>query len=707
MDLPSSSAAAAEGTAEHVLCSLAPGSRCRVRARLQQEGIRTEADLACLDKDDLQHLGLSMLERGRVLAWARQRDQEVSLVAPPPSPSPAGSEGGTPAAERPTAELGFRGSPWCTRFWSSCEAHSVAEEQRLKSEDAEFWCNLVAAPHLGRCLTQVPTDVRENMLEELFDLTPERVAEVYHAVAFASGDRGGRVLEAELGKALQRFGLNNFDDKSLAQVFEELVIDRSVGLTLGEFIAILSRLKLAQLLLAGSGTASPDQSWNAEETPDQSWNAEEPQSCRSCPRRPLREAVSVVELHAPALRLIAVDYNASHHTRIDVDECHLRDFFFMNRQLTKLEAPLIRWVHVCEFDMTTLLALTVKYSLHPLGVEDVIEQCPSKIDRYGSHYFVAMEQLSLASPPNPKEPVRVAGYHLAVFCSGPPLFDTIITVSQPDKSFAGDWPGGAEENALQGDTLTERLRKRLAVQRSRLRERRADFLMYHAIDLTVDELFAVTRAYAARLHSLEHDMQEMSAAARRAEAKVHDPSREAALARMQLAVVIRRIRGLQRMVRQLVADRDLTAGLSRYLHDVADHLDEAYEDAVHLADRSMALITAHRRAVERCLEAIRQRSSDRLSMILFILTVGTFVFAPMQFLAGVYGMNFVHGQEPGIPELEWTNGYAFFWLAIGLYLVLLSVVSTICYCGVRRKTDSDKELQQSLDTQAALLPGLH
>ena len=38
-----------------------------------------------------------------------------------------------------------------------------------------------------------------------------------------------------------------------------------------------------------------------------------------------------------------------------------------------------------------LFALTVKYTLHPLSVEDVIEQCQTKIDRLGGHYFLTIE----------------------------------------------------------------------------------------------------------------------------------------------------------------------------------------------------------------------------------------------------------------------------------------------------------------------------
>ena len=124
-----------------------------------------------------------------------------------------------------------------------------------------------------------------------------------------------------------------------------------------------------------------------------------------------------------------------------------------------------------------LFALTVKYTLHPLSVEDVIEQCQTKIDRLGGHYFLTIEPtvcmvttchiasgdstitacldqsiskssilletlglhliflrlLTLVDAGDTNKglhPVRVRGQHVAAFCSGPPQLDTLITVAQ-------------------------------------------------------------------------------------------------------------------------------------------------------------------------------------------------------------------------------------------------------------------------------------
>ena len=46
------------------------------------------------------------------------------------------------------------------------------------------------------------------------------------------------------------------------------------------------------------------------------------------------------------------------------------------------------------------------------------------------------------------------------------------------------------------------------------------------------------------------------------------------------------------------------------------------------------------------------------------LTVVSFIFLPLTFLCGVYGMNF-----EVIPELQWEYGYIYFWSAVGVFAI--------------------------------------
>jgi len=62
--------------------------------------------------------------------------------------------------------------------------------------------------------------------------------------------------------------------------------------------------------------------------------------------------------------------------------------------------------------------------------------------------------------------------------------------------------------------------------------------------------------------------------------------------------------------------------------------------------------------------------SYRTSMFLNRLTIVSFVFLPLTFLVGVYGMNFEHQ-----PEYKWPNGYLFFrCIAAAVVAVVLAII---------------------------------
>ncbi|CAE8663048.1 unnamed protein product [Polarella glacialis] len=411
-----------------------------------------------------------------------------------------------------------------------------------------------------------------------------------------------------------------------------------------------------------------------------------------------------------------VDYTFSKAVVKHVDEAQLREFFFGHRSAPKLltsrEGPPVRWVHMQKFNLTLMLALTVKYSLHPLSVEDVIEQCPTKIDRFGRNYFLAVELLIVddgslgpSSQGQGQVPVRVRGQHVTAFCSGPPSLDTLLTLVQTDRNFDKDWPGGlggVEEPEVSSHKVgtsgvlppasawPEKLRQRLLAARSRLRERRADFLLYTVVDLCADELVTVARAYLARLAWLEEDLRSHG------DRSLLDLG-EVSLARLQLAVVARRLRSLQRVVRRASEYGDLhTTGSADYWKDCADHLEEAHEDALHLADRCDALKAAHEQVMERGQSELvhlqneeHKLQAERMNFLLFFLTVGTTFFTPLTFMSSVYGMNFTDPETgmSAIPELLTPNGYKFFWLGVVAYLVVAATVASCLYRRLNRKRE--------------------
>eukprot|EP00443_Scrippsiella_acuminata_P096338 CAMPEP_0115647620 /NCGR_PEP_ID=MMETSP0272-20121206/39546_1 /TAXON_ID=71861 /ORGANISM="Scrippsiella trochoidea, Strain CCMP3099" /LENGTH=950 /DNA_ID=CAMNT_0003085197 /DNA_START=1 /DNA_END=2848 /DNA_ORIENTATION=- len=310
----------------------------------------------------------------------------------------------------------------------------------------------------------------EVILKRLRDLSVKAVSGRCACIVVRCGDEptcgengvGGRVSVEQLRRGLARVGLPDPSGEALSRMLEAVVESKESSIRLPEFETILSRLTLAQIVTfleadGGAVGAAAAAALHAAQHPGTSSSsagggAAEPGD---------GPGVSGADgggagggggrgpsAAAPRAKMTVVDYNVRVppeqrvYTAGGRSDAQLRRFFFGHRAApTALGEPqLIRWVHLQGFDLNLLLGLTVKYNLHPLAVEDTIEQAPSKADRYGDHYFTTIEGLCLAKPANECESVHVTGYHVAVFCAGPPLLDTVITFAQEDFSFAEDWP---------------------------------------------------------------------------------------------------------------------------------------------------------------------------------------------------------------------------------------------------------------------------
>merc|ERR1719191_2055936 len=106
---------------------------------------------------------------------------------------------------------------------------------------------------------------------------------------------------------------------------------------------------------------------------------------------------------------------------------------------------------------------------------------------------MAVELLCIVGGKDGSKPVQVRGRHITMFLSRPPFLNTLITITQSDRSFDKDWPGstkgslslsrsssiGYRNRATEdGDGWLNKLRDRLKSVQSRLRDGHADSLAY-------------------------------------------------------------------------------------------------------------------------------------------------------------------------------------------------------------------------------------
>jgi magnesium transporter len=103
----------------------------------------------------------------------------------------------------------------------------------------------------------------------------------------------------------------------------------------------------------------------------------------------------------------------------------------------------------------------------------------------------------------------------------------------------------------------------------------------------------------------------------------------------------------------------LTEETRVFLRDCVDHM-------IHLMD----LIETHREHSTSILDSYLTSINTRLNDVIRVLTVFSTIFLPLNFLVGVYGMNFEHPDSPfAMPELHSYYGYPVVWG------IILSVVS--------------------------------
>ncbi|MCE2881554.1 MAG: magnesium/cobalt transporter CorA [Planctomycetaceae bacterium] len=75
------------------------------------------------------------------------------------------------------------------------------------------------------------------------------------------------------------------------------------------------------------------------------------------------------------------------------------------------------------------------------------------------------------------------------------------------------------------------------------------------------------------------------------------------------------------------------------------------------------VVEFQRESSQHLLDLYLNAASNKLNEIVRVLTIISVIFMPMTLIAGIYGMNFEHGEGAGIPELRWKYGY---WFALGL-----------------------------------------
>eukprot|EP01065_Artemidia_motanka_P038526 TRINITY_DN47377_c0_g1_i1.p1 TRINITY_DN47377_c0_g1~~TRINITY_DN47377_c0_g1_i1.p1 ORF type:complete len:790 (+),score=254.45 TRINITY_DN47377_c0_g1_i1:50-2371(+) len=534
---------------------------------------------------------------------------------------------------------------------------------------------------------------------EGFDLTPDHIQAVFDRY---DGDEDGKVPLDDLEAFIQEYNFH-VGPEGLEKLQAQFDADEDGMLSVQDMTCLLKELVLAQLFRSGTvsfplGLIDYGPKRN-QCSPTVVVPGGADDDSRSANRQ-LSSGAPLLGESAGAARQSRTRLSVFSQVPMAPGLVSAKEFFFRHRPVDR-QKPM-RWVHLDATQglaregteelrrqsMLQLLRLVVKYGLHPLSAEDALDtSTPTKVDVIQGHFFLCAEVVALVrkdtgtssrweecehhsqeAPP----PVALCRSRIAVFTAGANR-DTVITVHSP----AGKSKTLFSRLQLAGCNLADRgagtawrgmfheLRLELEREPRRMvREKGSGFLLYRILHRTVNELRPVIEAYAARLAYFHTEI-------RRHRHHFRSEFREElSEVKLELTDLQRIARPLQKVAVQFAENaRGMVEEDTRvYFEDVEDTVERVREDI----DAMIRLAEA--------IEDRFQRDTDRSNNKLFLIftTIAT-VFLPGQFLAGVYGMNFVDDDGPTIPELTWRHGYAWFWVCALTLSVLTFTLSMLMY----------------------------
>lgn len=318
-----------------------------------------------------------------------------------------------------------------------------------------------------------------------------------------------------------------------------------------------------------------------------------------------------------------LDYTANEFTELQLDSpADCRPY---------LERDTITWVHVQGIVRAeTVRELGGMFGLHPLALEDVVNtgQRP-KADSYDEQLFVVMNL------PTVNDDETLTTEQVSLFLGE----DFLISFHRGE--------------SLPFEPVMQRLRK----HSGRIRERKADYLLYTLLDVIIDRGFPVMEYYSEIIEDLEEELLESPQ--KGTLERIHQLKRD--------LLILRRMLWPQREV------------LNTLLRDEQTHLQEStrpylrdcYDHTIHIID----LIEVFREMTASMMDLYLSSLSHRMNEVMKVLTVIATIFIPLTFIAGVYGMNFNHPTSPwAMPELLWYYGYPLLWV-----VMLLIAAGMIAY----------------------------
>ena len=188
------------------------------------------------------------------------------------------------------------------------------------------------------------------------------------------------------------------------------------------------------------------------------------------------------------------------------------------------------------------------------------------------------------------------------------------------------------------------VRERIEKSKGKIRNQKADFLLFRLLDTLLDELFQYTIEVSDEIDRIDERIHSQMEA---------DLLREIELQKRQLINLRKIVQPIKDLLAVLESmDNALIASTNKhYYKNLRNSCVSLLED-----------IDAHKQILEGLANLYYAVQGQRMNHIMKVLTVVSSIFIPLTFIVGVYGMNFKH-----MPELDYPYGY---YTVVGFMFVL-------------------------------------
>lgn len=279
------------------------------------------------------------------------------------------------------------------------------------------------------------------------------------------------------------------------------------------------------------------------------------------------------------------------------------------------------WLNVSGLDKEEWIkAIGTSYKIHTLSLEDALNvNHPPKVDIFDHYIFVTLKMIMPDNESWSEEHISFT------------LQENLVISFQ-------------EHEADVFNPIRERLKSGIG----RLRNKKADYLLYALLDVIIDNYFSVTHKLTDQLYQLQEELI--------LDKNVTDQEKITQLHNewIRLRQIILPFRtAFNQLV--IAEDTSITDPTLHYFKDLKDHLQQLTNELQMQQDLINSVVNQN-----------MTNLSYNTNEVMRKLTVIATIFIPLTFIAGVYGMNF-----DNMPELHWEYGYLFAWAVMIITAILM------------------------------------